>query len=168
MKATASARFHECVPEHVPVQTQPSPLKRYSISTDISFREWQDEDPDGEWVKYTDARELLDRAGAALAAEKRSNAVYQTTVRSMGLSHDEDLRHIAALSKQVERRHDSTCSREGERAVDCCPECQLGGSVVTQEEDRLRELLSRCAAALEAVPDPGAHDLALIAEARRG
>ena len=41
-------------------------MKRYTISTDIAFREWEDEDPEGEWVRYTDVKPLLDKARNAL------------------------------------------------------------------------------------------------------
>lgn len=36
------------------------------------------------------------------------------------------------------------------------------------EVTRLRGLLGRCATALEAMPDPSVHELALIAEAKKG
>lgn len=36
------------------------------------------------------------------------------------------VQRVAELEALVARRHDSSCSREGARAVDECPECHLG------------------------------------------
>jgi hypothetical protein len=46
-------------------------------------------------------------------------------------------------------------------------ECEAS-DIARDEVIRLRALLARCAAALEAVPDPSAAELELIAEAKRG
>lgn len=55
-----------------------------------------------------------------------------------------------------------------ERGSSCGHDAEVFGHCDTCELDRLRALLARCAAALEAVPDPSAAELELIEEAKRG
>ncbi len=77
-------------------------MKRYNITTDIAFREWEDEDPNGRWVKFEDAHARVAELEAFMRRATDANS-YLTDLASA----NSELTKLRAVIAKVQAVCDS-------------------------------------------------------------